>query len=172
MLFTVGCFPFLWCHPRVPGVPLIPSICSPGYQNQCCVSNIGGWPLPHSSLFSSFGVSSSKVYCCLSVLVCLKELTSGFSPFKVSSSHLFRLNFWLSFPLSFFPSELIHSCHVESFPATSLHGSSFWVPRGTSPLFMNCWFPSLLIPFCIIGWLIGTYLFSFLVFLGTPFELS
>ena len=37
---------------------------------------------------------------------------------------------------------------------------------------MNCWFPSLLIPFCIIGWLIGTYLFSFLVFLGTPLELS
>ena len=125
-----------------------------------------------SSLFSSFGVSSSKVSCYLFVLVCLKELTLDFSLFKVSSFHLFKLNFLLPFPLSFFPSELIPSCQVETFPATSLHGSSFWVPRGTSPLFMNCWFPSLLIPFCIIGWLIGTYLFLFLVFLGIPFELS
>ena len=50
-------------------------------------------------------------------------------------------------PLSFFPSELILSCHVESFPSTFLHGSSFWVPRGTSSLFMNCWFLSLLIHF-------------------------
>ena len=102
----------------------------------------------------------------------LRELTFNHSSFKASKPHLFRLSFCLPFPLSFFPSELIPSCQVKSFPATSLHGSSFWVSRGISPLFMNCWFPSLLIPFCIIGWLIGTYLFSFLVFLLTPFELS
>ena len=123
--------------------------------------------IPHYLLL--FGASSSKVSCCLSVLICLKELTLGFSLFKVSSSYLFRLSFWLPFPLLFSPSELIPSCQVESFLATSPHGSSFWVPRGTSPLFMSCWFPSLLVPFYIIGWLIGTYLFSFLVFPGTPF---
>ena len=92
-----------------------------------------------------------------------------FFSFQGFSSHLFKLSFCLPFSLSFFPSELIPSCQVESFPN---HGSSFWVPRGTSLLFMNCWFPSFLIHFYIIGRLIGTYIFSFLVFLGIPFELS
>ena len=95
-----------------------------------------------------------------------------FSPFKVSNFHLFQLNFWLLFALSLFPSKMIPSCQVKSFPTTSHHGSFLWVPQGTRPLFMICWFSSLLIHFCIIGWLIGTYLSSFLVFLGIPFKLS
>ena len=66
---------------------------------------------------------------------------------------------------------------LEVFPTASLHGSSFWVPQGTGPLLTNCCFPSFRVFFfffffCIIGWLIETYLLSFLVFLGTPFELS
>ena len=52
----------LQCHPSVYGVPLIPSICYPGYQNQCCVSNIGGWSLPCSSLFPFFEIPSSKAF--------------------------------------------------------------------------------------------------------------
>ena len=60
----------------------------------------GPFLIPHYLLL--FGASSSKVSCCLSVLICLKELTLGFSLFKVSSSHLFRLSFWQPFPLLFF----------------------------------------------------------------------
>ena len=66
---------------------------------------------------------------------------------KAFRFHFFRPTFWLLSLLSFFPGKLIPFCQVESFPATFFHSSSFWVPRGTSPLFMNCWFPSLLIPF-------------------------
>jgi len=76
-----------------------------------------------------------------------KGLTFGLSSFKASRFHLFRPNFWQLFPLSFFLSELILSYQVESFPTTFLHSSSFWVPRGTNSLFINCWFPSLLIYF-------------------------
>ena len=88
-----------------------------------------------------------KILADLPVLGCPKGLTFGLSSFKASKFHLFRPNFWLLFPLLFFPSELIPSYQVESFPATFLHGSSFWVSRGTNHLFMNCWFPSLLISF-------------------------
>ena len=130
----------------------------------------GPFLISHNFLILVF--LSQKSFADFSFRVVLRELTFGPSSFKASKPYLFKLNFWLPFPLSFFPSELIHSYQVEIFPATSLRGSSFWVPRGTSPLFMNCWFPSLLIHFCIIGWLIRTYLFLFLVFLGTPFELS
>ena len=66
---------------------------------------------------------------------------------KLLDSTFFKSNFWLLFPLSFSPSELILSYQVKSFPATFLHGFSFWVPRGISLLFMNCWFPILLILF-------------------------
>ena len=76
----------------------------------------------------------------------------------------FKFNFWLPFLLSFFPMSWFLLARLKVFPATSFHGSSFWLPWGTSPLFMNCWFPGFLVPFCIIGWLIGTYLFSFPVF--------
>ena len=48
---------------------------------------------------------------------------------------------------------------LKVFPATSLYSSSFWVPRGTSLLFMNCHSPSFLILCCTIGCLRGTYLF-------------
>ena len=107
----------------------------------------GPFLIPHYLLL--FGASSSKVSCYLSVLVFLEELTLGFSPFTTSSSHIFKLSFWLPFPLLFFLSKLISSYQVESCLAISLHGSSFWVPWGTRPLFINCWFPSFLIPFCI-----------------------
>ena len=126
--------------------------------------------IPH--YFLLLGFLLQKLIADFSFWGVLKELTFGLFSFKASRSHLFRLDFWLFFPLSFFPSELILSCQVESFLATFLHDSSFSVPRGTSPLFMHCWFPSLLIFFffCFIRWLIGTYLFSFLVFLGTPLK--
>ena len=141
MPFTVGYFPFYSAILGFPGyhwfVHLLPWV----------PETLVGWSFPYFSLFSSFGVSFLKASCWLSALRCPKELTFGLSSFKASRSHFFRLNFWLSFPLSFFPSELIPSCHVESFPSTFLHGSSFWVPRGTGSLFMNCWFLSLLIHF-------------------------
>ena len=76
-----------------------------------------------------------------------KRLAFVLSFSKASRFHFFKPTFWLLFLLSFFPGELIPFYQVEIFPTTFLHGSSFWVPRGTSPLFMNCWFPSPLIPF-------------------------
>ena len=67
--------------------------------------------------------------------------------------------------MSFFPSELIPFCHAERSQDTFLHGSSSWVPGGTRPLLMSCWFPSPLTHF-LHHWVADRYiLFLFLVFL-------
>ena len=71
------------------GIPLIPSICSFGYQSHCGASIIGGWSFPHFSLFSSFGISSSKAFCWLSVLGGPRRLVFVLSFSKVSRFHFF-----------------------------------------------------------------------------------
>ena len=84
-----------------------------------------------------------------------KGLTFDFSFSNTSRFHLFKPTFWLLSFLSFFLNGLIPFYQTERFSTTFLHGPSFWVPRGTRPLFMSCWFPSLLFLFCIIGCLMG-----------------
>ena len=74
------------------------------------------------------------------VLGCPKWLTFGLSFFKTSRFHLFRLNFWLPFLLSFFPSELIPSCQIESLPSCFpswffILGSSRYQPLAHELLF-------------------------------------
>ena len=76
-----------------------------------------------------------------------KGLTFGLFLSKASRLHFSKPSFGCFSPLSFSPSGLIPSCQAERFSATFLHGSSSWVPRGTRPLLMSCWFLSLLIPF-------------------------
>ena len=73
MPFTVGYFPFysailgfLGYHWFLHSLPWV-------------LETLVGWFLPHFSLFSSFGVSSSKASCWLSALRCPKELTFGLS---------------------------------------------------------------------------------------------
>ena len=78
----------------------------------------------------------------------------------------FRLSFWLPFLLSFVLSELIPSCWVDSLP--NYFPSWFFIlgsPR-YQPLVHE------LLVSKLSSSLIGMYLFSFLVFLGTPFYLS
>ena len=147
MPFIVGCFLFysvILGFPRyywfLPFVPL-------GTKTNVVPATLVASPflIPHYFLLLEFFPQKPLVdFLFWGVL---KELTFDPSSFKASRSHIFKLNFWLFFPLSFFPSELIPSCQVESFPTSFLHGSSFWVPRGTSPLFMNCRLPNLLILF-------------------------
>ena len=98
----------------------------------------------------------------------LRRLTFGFSFSKASRFHLFRPTFWLLFPLSFsqvswfLPSKLkdpqssSFMVHLPGFPE---------VPDPYSWVVGPQIFWSLL---CIIGWLIGTYLCLFFVFLGMP----
>ena len=116
MPFTVGCPSFHSTILGLSGVPLISSICYPEYQNQCCVSNISDWPLP--------------------ILRGPKRLVFFFS--KTSRYHLFRPTFWLLSFLSFFLNGQIPFHQAKRFPATFLHSPSFWIPRDTRPLFMNC----------------------------------
>ena len=73
--------------------------------------------------------------------------------------------------LSFFPNKLILFYEAERSSATFLHGPSSWVPRSTRPLFMSCWFPGLLILFCIIGWLMGHIYPRSTCFWACPLEL-
>ena len=78
----------------------------------------------------------------------------------------FRLSFWLPFLLSFVLSELIPSCWVDSLP--NYFPSWFFIlgsPR-YQPLVHE------LLVSKLSSSLIGMYLFSFLVFLGTLFYLS
>ena len=97
-----------------------------------------------------------------------RGLTFGLSFPKAFGSHFFKTTFWLLFPLSFFPSGLIPSYHAKRSPAIFLHGSSSWVPQGTRPLLMSCWFINLLIPF-LHHWVADRDIFSsFFVFLGMP----
>ena len=84
-----------------------------------------------------------------------RGLTFDLSFSKTSRFHIFKPTFWLLSLLSFFANGLIPFYQAERSPATFLHGPSSQVPRGTKLLFMSCWFPSLLILFCIIGWLMG-----------------
>ena len=91
---------------------------------------------------------------------------------KASRFHIFRPTFWLLSLLSFFPNGLIPFYQAERSLATFLHGPSSWVPRGTRPFFMSCWFLSLVILFCIIGWLMGHIFPRSLCFWACPLELS
>ena len=162
----------LLCHPRVSGVPLIPSICSLGYQNQCCVSNIGGWSIPHSSLFPSFEVPSLKTPSWLSRSGDPRGLTFDISFSKASKFHFFRPTFWLLSPFSFFSNELIPFYQAKTSPATFFNGPSSWVPWGTRPLLISCWFLSLLILFLHIRWLMGHICPCSSCFWACPLELS
>ena len=154
MPFIVGCFPFYSVILRFPGyhwfLPFAPLVTRTNVVPATLVAS--PFLIPH--YFLLLGFLPQKPLANFPFWGVLKELTFGPSSFKASRSHLFKLNFWLYLPLSFFLSELILSCQIESFPATFLHGSSLWVSRGTSPFFMNCWFPSLLIPFSasLGGW--------------------
>ena len=85
----------------------------------------------------------------------LGELTFDLYFSKASRFHIFRPTFWLLSLLSFVPNGLIPFYQAKKSPTTFLHGPSFWVPWGTKPLLISCWFSSLLILFCIIGWLMG-----------------
>ena len=58
--FVDGFIPFYSTFLGFFGVPLIPSICYPGYQNKCCVSNIGGWSLSYFLTIFSFWSFPSK----------------------------------------------------------------------------------------------------------------
>ena len=147
MPFTVGCFPFYNVILGFPRYHWFPPFAPLGTRTNVMLATLVAGPFLIPHYFLLFGVLPQKPLVAFPFWGVLKELTFGPSSFKASKSHLFKLNFWLFFPLSFFPSELIPSCQIESFLATFLHGSSFWVPRGTSPLFMNCWFSSLLILF-------------------------
>ena len=72
---------------------------------------------------------------------------------------LFKLSFLAVLLFVIFPrwAEFVPA-RLKVFPATSLYNSSFWVARGISPLFMNCYSPSLLVPSYITRWLRRTYL--------------
>ena len=60
MSFIVGCPSFYSVILGLSSVPLIPSICCPEYQNQCCVSNIGDQPLLYFLTISLFWGSLFK----------------------------------------------------------------------------------------------------------------
>ena len=97
-----------------------------------------------------------------------RGLTFDLSFSKTYRFHLFRPTFWLLSPFSFFSNELIPFYQAKTSPATFFNGPSSWVPWGTRPLLISCWFLSLLILF-LHHWMVdGTYLSSFSMFLGMP----
>ena len=80
-------------------------------------------------------------------LGCPRGLTFGLSSFKASRFHIFRPTFWLLFPLSFFPSELIPSTRLKDSQPHSLMVFLPELPKVPGPLLLSCWFLSLLTPF-------------------------
>ena len=146
----------------------MPFIFSSRYQNQCCVNNIGSCFFPHSSWFPSFEVLSSKDPSWLSCFGGPKGLPFGLSFSKVSRLHFSNPSFGC-FPF-------YHFSQVSWFLPTRLKDPqppSFMVllPGFTEVPSPYSWvvgsqvFWSL---FCVIGWLIRTYMFLFFVFLGMP----
>ena len=162
MPLIVGYFPLLQCHPRVSGVPLIPPIYSPGYQ--LCQQH--WWLVPSLFLiiFSFWCFFLKSLLLTFHFGVSLNSWPLALLPSRPLT--FFRLSFWLPFLLSFVLSELIPSCWVDSLP--NYFPSWFFIlgsPR-YQPLVHE------LLVSKLSSSLIGMYLFSFLVFLGTPFELS
>ena len=154
MPFIVGCFPFYSAILGFLGYHWFPLFALLRTRTNVVSATLVAGPFFILHYFLLLRFSLRKTPTDLLVLGCLRGLTFSLSSFKASRSHLFRSNFWLLFPLSFFPSKLIPFYQVESFPATFLHDSSFWVPWGTSPLFINCCFPSPPDPFSVslCGW--------------------
>ena len=116
-------------------MPLISFICCPRYQNQCCVSNIGGWSFPYFltiAFFWDFPLKSPQ----------LTFLFGGFLKVDFQSSlpqasrwTISDPTFWLPHLLSFPLNWWIPTCQAERTSATFLHGSLSWVPRGIRLLF-------------------------------------
>ena len=125
MTFTVGCFPFYSATLGFPGYHWFPLFVLLGTRTNVVSTTlvVGSFLILHYFLLLRF--SLRKTLADLPILECPRGLTFGLSSFKTSRFHLIRPNFWLLFPLSFFPSKLIHFYQIESFPATFLHGSSF-----------------------------------------------
>ena len=169
-IILLQCFQFsvkiscIQTDPKVSGIPLIPSICFIGYQNQCCANNIGGWSLLYSSLFSFFEVPSSK-----GLLLGVLEGWLLFFP----SPRLLDSTF-LDPPFGFF--SFCHFSQVSWFLSAKLKVSQphsfivllFGFPEVPAPCSWIVGSQAFWSPFCIIMWLIGTYLFFFFVCLGMP----
>ena len=154
--------PLLEHLPRVFGVPLILFICCPGYQNQCCVSNIGGWSLLYFlTIFPFWGFPPKSPQLTFPFWEVLRADFHSSLP-KASRCSFSDPSFWLLHFLSFSLNDQIISYQTERSLATFLYGPPSCIPRGTRLLFMKCWFLSHQ-PFSKPWVANGTCLSSFLV---------
>ena len=147
MPFTIGCFPFysvILGFLRYHWFSLFALL---GIRTNVVSATLVAGPFLIFHYFILLRFPLQKSLLTFLFLGCPRGLTFGLSSFKAYRFHIFRPTFWLLFPLSFFPSELISSYQTKRSLATFLYGSSSWVPLHTRPLLMSCWFARLLIPF-------------------------
>ena len=133
MPFTTSCFLFYSVILRFSGYHWFPLFVLLGTETNVVSTTlvVGPFLILHYFLLLRFPLQMTPAD--LPVMGCPRRLAFGLSSSKASRFYLFRPTFWLLFPLSFFPSELIPSCQVERSPTTFPYGSSSWVPRGTRP---------------------------------------
>ena len=128
MPFTVGCFPFysvILGFLRYRWFPLFALL---GIRTNVVLATLVAGPFLIFHYFLLLRFPLQKSLLTFLFLGCPRGLAFGLSSFKASRFHIFRPTFWLLFPLSFFPSELIPSYQVKRFPTTFPYGSSSWVP--------------------------------------------
>ena len=128
MPFTVGCFPFysvILGFLRYHWFPLFALL---GIRTNVVSATLVAGPFLIFHYFLLLRFPLQKSLLTFLFLGCPRGLTFGLSSFKASRFHIFRPTFWLLFPLSFFPSELIPSYQVKRFPTTFPYGFSSWVP--------------------------------------------
>ena len=148
MPFTVGCPSF---YNAILGFLVYHWF--PSFAALCTITNVVSATLVIDSflifsLFPSFKILSSKAPPTdFHVLGGPKGLTFNLSFSKTSRYHIFRPTFWLLSFLSLFLNGRIPFHQAERSSTTFFHDPSFWVPRGTRPLFMNYWFPKSSAPF-------------------------
>ena len=110
MLFTFGYFPFYGVILGFPRYYWFPQFAPLGTRTNVVLAKLVAGPFFISYYFLLLEFIPPKLLADFPFWGVLKELTFCPSSFKASRSHFFRLNFWLFFPLLFFPSELIPTC--------------------------------------------------------------
>ena len=133
MPFTFGCIPFYSVILGFLRYHWFPLFALMGTRTNVVSTTLVAGPFLILHYFLLLRFPLQKTPADLPILGCPRGLTFGLSSSKASRFQLFRPTFWLIFPLSFFPSELIPFCQAKRSPATFPYGSSSWVPLGTRP---------------------------------------
>ena len=150
--FTVGCFPFYRAILGFLGYHWFPPFVPLGTRTNVVPTTLVASPFLIPHYFLLLGFLPQKHLANFPFWGVLKELTFGPSSFKASKSHIFKLNFWLFLPLSFFLSELIPSLPGWRF-SQLLHFMVLLLGFPEVPTLCS-W----IVVLQAFGWLRGTYL--------------